>query len=66
MNLRLKTNISIYHPLKSYEGLEKTPDFRIKILTGQGEIELTKDIDIREIIFRKIAEQISIKNNVKN
>ncbi len=61
-----ETTISIYHPTKNNVSFEKVPDFRIKILTGQGEMELTKDIKIREMIFKKIAEQINIQNDIKN
>jgi len=61
-----ETTISIYHPTKNNDSFEKVPDFRIKILSGQGEMELTKDIKIREMIFKKIAEQINIQNDIKN
>lgn len=61
------TRIYVYHPHSNNETfLEKVPDFRIKLLTGQGEMELTPDIKIKEMVFKKIAEQINIKNNVKN
>lgn len=52
--------------MKNNVRFEKVPDFTIKILTGQGEMELTKDLKIREMIFKKIAEQINIHNDVKN
>lgn len=61
-----ETTISIYHPTKNNVSFEKVPDFKIKILTGQGKMELTKDIKIREMIFQKIVEQINIQNDVKN
>jgi len=60
------TKIYIYHPNRKNDRFERVPDFSIKILTGQGEMELTPDIKIKEIIFKKIAEQIYIKNNVEN
>lgn len=60
------TSIYIYFPKKKGEIFEKFPDFRIKILTGQGEMELTPDVGVRDAIHKKIAEQINIKNNIKN
>jgi len=61
-----ETRIYIYHPNKNFEIYEKIPDFRIKILTGQGEMELTPDIKVREMLFKKIAEKINIKNKTQN
>ncbi len=61
-----ETYISVYHPMKKGGTFEKAPDLSIKILTGQGKMELTPDVKIREMIFEKIVEQINVKNNVNN
>ncbi len=60
-----QTSLSIYWPKTNNERFEKVPDFRIKILTGEGYMDLSSDKAIKKEIFEAVARKINIQNNTK-